>query len=197
LLGYPSLLWRTHCSGTPTPLCHHPAAEYAAVCGCSVAAGRVTWDRYRPGVYAAGKGAVVNPGSAPAACRCRAAWHRLLVGAKQARWRVLVWARLGAWGGAVALCSALGTGLRGCWVWVGVTWMLPCRGPRPGGDVICGGARARLESRDLRLGAGSEPAELALLLGSNRARLESRVLRLGAGSEPAELDGTPSLFTPG
>ena len=111
--------------------------------------------------------------------------------------RVQVWARLGAWGDAVALCSALGTGLRGCWVWVGVTWMLPCRGPRPGGDVICGGARARLGSRDLRLGAGPEPAELALLLGSNRARLESRDLRLGAGSEPAELDGALSLFTPG
>ena len=85
LLGYPSLLWRTHCSGTPTPLCHHPTAEYAADCGCSVAAGRVTWDRYRPGVYAAGKGAVVNLGSAPAACRCRVAWHRLFVGSKQAR----------------------------------------------------------------------------------------------------------------
>ena len=102
--------------------------------------------------------------------------------------------------------------------------MLPCRGPRPGGDVICGGARARLESRDSRLGAGSEPVELAMLLGSNRARLESRDLRLGsgsepaeralllgnnrarlesrdlrlgAGSEPAELDGALSLFTPG
>ncbi len=60
------------------------------------------------------------------------------------------------------------------WVWVGAAWMLPCRGPMPGGDVICGGARARLESRDSRLGAGSEPAELALLLGSNRARVESR-----------------------
>jgi hypothetical protein len=56
------------------------------------------------------------------------------------------------------------------WVWVGAAWMLPCRGLRPGGDVICGEARARLESRDSRLGAGSEPAELALLLGSNRAR---------------------------
>jgi hypothetical protein len=72
--------------------------------------------------------------------------------------------------------------------------MLPCHRPRPGGDVIGGGARARLESRDLRLGAGSEPAELALLLGSSRARLESRDLRLGAGPEPAELEGAPSLI---
>ena len=72
--------------------------------------------------------------------------------------------------------------------------MLPCRWPGPGGDVIGGGARARLESRDLRLGAGSEPAELALLLGSSRARLESRDLRLGAGPEPAELEGAPSLI---
>jgi hypothetical protein len=64
-------------------------------------------------------------------------------------------------------------------------------------DVICRGARARLESRDSRLGAGSEPAKLALLLGSNRARVESRDLRLGAGPGPAELDGAPSLFTPG
>ena len=85
LFGYPSLLWRTRCSGTPTPFRHHPAAEYTAVCGCSVAAGRVTWDRYRPGVYAAVKGTVVNPGSAPAARRCWAAWRRLLVGVKQAR----------------------------------------------------------------------------------------------------------------
>jgi hypothetical protein len=67
------------------------------------------------------------------------------------------------------------------WVWVREAWMLPCRGPMPGGDVICGGARARLESRDSRLGAGSEPAELVLLLGSNRARAESRVLQLVAG----------------
>jgi hypothetical protein len=37
-------------------------------------------------------------------------------------------------------------------------------------DVICGGAQARVESRDLRL---------------------------GAGPGPAELDGAPSLFTPG
>ena len=51
----------------------------------------------------------------------------------------------------------------------------------PGGDVICGGARAWLESRDSRLGAGSEPVELVLLLGSNRARAESRVLQLVAG----------------
>jgi hypothetical protein len=66
-------------------------------------------------------------------------------------------------------------------VWVGGAWMLPCRGPMPGGDVICGGALARLESRDSRLGAGSEPAELVLLLGSNRARVESRDSRLGSG----------------
>ncbi len=44
------------------------------------------------------------------------------------------------------------------------------RGPMPDGDVICGGARARIESQDLRL---------------------------GAGSEPEELDGAPSHFTPG
>ncbi len=48
---------------------------------------------------------------------------------------------------------------------VGATWMLPSRGPMPGGDVICGEAQARLESRDSRLGAGSDLAELALLLG--------------------------------
>ncbi len=44
-LGYPSLMWRNHCFGTPTPLRHHPSAEYATVCGCSVAEGRVPWDR--------------------------------------------------------------------------------------------------------------------------------------------------------
>jgi hypothetical protein len=83
LLGYPSLLWWTRCFGMPTPLRHHPAAEYVAVCGCSVTAGRVTWDRYRSGVNAAGKGAVFNPGSAPAACRWRAAWYLLFVGVKR------------------------------------------------------------------------------------------------------------------
>ncbi len=88
-------------------------------------------------------------------------------------------------------------GLRGDWLWVGAAWMFPCHGPIPGGDVICEGARARLESRDSRLRAGSEPAELALLLGSNRGRVESRDFRLGAGPGPAELDGVPSLFTPG
>ncbi len=79
LLGYPSLLWRIRCFGMPTPLRHHPSP-----C-CSVTAGRATWDRYRPGVNlnAAGKGAVFIPGSAPAACRCRAAWRQLLVGVKR------------------------------------------------------------------------------------------------------------------
>ena len=47
LLGYPSLLWQIHCSGaapnsSPIPLFHHPTAEYAADCGCSAAAGRIT-----------------------------------------------------------------------------------------------------------------------------------------------------------
>jgi hypothetical protein len=86
LLGYLSLLWRNRRFGMPTPLCHYPAAEYATVCGCSVTAGRVTWDRYR--LNAAGKGAVFNPvsavaESAPAACGCRTAWCRLLVGIKR------------------------------------------------------------------------------------------------------------------
>jgi hypothetical protein len=67
--------------------------------------------------------------------------------------------------------------------------MLPqaCHGPSPGGDMNGGGARARLEPRDLLLGAGSEP-ELALLLGSNLPRVESRNLRLRAGQGPVELN---------
>jgi hypothetical protein len=88
--------------------------------------------------------------------------------------------------------------LFGCgWERLGSFLQVPCRGPMSGGDVICGEARARLESRDSRLRAGPEPAELALLLGSNQARVKSRDLRLGAGPGPAELDGAPSLFTPG
>ena len=100
-----------------------------------------------------------------------------------------------AWEGAVALCTAQygpegvlgvgGSGLDASLSRANAQW-----------DVICGGARARLKSRDSRLGAGSEPAEMALLLGSNRARVESRDLRLGAGPVPAELDRAPSLFTP-
>ncbi len=189
MLGYRSLLWLTCCFGMQTLLRHHPTAEYATVCGCSVTAGRVTWDRYHPGVELRGMG------------RCSTqAWHRLLVGVgllgagcssgSSGSARVLVWTRLGAWEGAVPLCSALGMGLRGHWVWVGAAWMLPCRGPMPGGDVICGGARARVESRDSRLGAGQGPAELdgvpsLFTPGWRRARLKSRDLPLGAGSEPA------------
>ncbi len=58
----------------------------------------MTWDKYRPGVNAAGKGAVFNPGSAPLLVGVTVG----LLGAgcssvSSGSARVHVWTRLGAW----------------------------------------------------------------------------------------------------
>jgi hypothetical protein len=73
-------------------------------------------------------------------------------------------------------------------IWVEVTGVLP-----HGGGVIGGGALARLESRDLRLGAGSAGSQperswrcCLEAAGLGLSHVTCDVLLFGASPEPAE-----------
>jgi hypothetical protein len=76
--------------------------------------------------------------------------------------------RLGLAGGLARRCRSLQCprygpeGVQGLGEsWVGVTGMLPCCGPRPGGDVICGAARGstRVTCLATQRGLGAGRAE--------------------------------------